>query len=61
MEDKLESMRLDASYDECKALRAAGRFTFWSCEQAPRMLHHANIDTATGRYFLGDVFKEPVR
>ena len=26
---------------------------------APRMLHHGNIDTATGKYQLGNVFKEP--
>lgn len=59
IEDRLESHPLNASYDECARLNFAGRHTFWECEQSPRMLHHGNIDTATGRYYLGNVFAEP--
>ena len=32
----------------------------WVCDDAPRMLHHANINTSNGRYYLGNVFNEPI-
>ena len=50
---------VDATYDECAALRYAGRFTLWECDDSPKMIHHGNMDTQTGRYFLGNVFDEP--
>ena len=45
---------------ECGDLRAAGNYTFWRCYEEPRLLHKANIDTETGRYGLGNIFKEPL-
>lgn len=57
--DKLDSTRLDATYSECADMCNSGRHTLWSCNRSPRMLHHGNIDTATGKYQLGNVFKEP--
>ena len=40
--------------------RYAGRHVLWVCDDAPRMLHHANINTSNGRYYLGNVFNEPI-
>ena len=37
----------------------AKRHTLWECDDSPRMLHHANINTTNGRYYLGNVFDEP--
>lgn len=48
------------SWEECRDMRYAGKFTLWSCNVPPRMIHHANMDTQTGRYGLGNVFAEPV-
>lgn len=58
-EDVLDSQRVNATYAECAALADAKRKVFWSCEDHPRMLHHGNIDTSSGKYFLGNVFLEP--
>lgn len=61
LEDRLDSKALggDVTLAKCAELNAnEGRKTFWSCNQSPRMLHHGNIDTETGRYYLGNVFAE---
>ena len=58
-EDKLDSKRLDGvTLDECAKFNSDGRKTLWSCNKSPKMLHHGNIDTATGQYLLGNVFAE---
>ena len=49
MGGELRTTELDLSYDECAKLRFSGRFTLWQCDDAPRMLHHGNMDTKTGR------------
>ena len=54
----------DLSFADCKKAAAAGATAgkvmhLWNCNEQPRMVHHANMDTATGRYFLGNVFAEP--
>ena len=49
----------NASFGECARMAAAKRHVLWECTQPPRMLHHGNIDTATGKYFLGNIFDEP--
>lgn len=58
IEDTLDTHAVDATYDECAGFNTAGRKTLWSCDQSPKMLHHGNIDTATGRYYLGNIFAE---
>ena len=56
---ELKSHTLPLNFSECGALQAAKRHTFWRCDVSPRMLHHGNIDTTSGRYYLGNVFLEP--
>lgn len=56
--DHLPHKHLNASQEECAKLRYSGRYTLWECDASPRMLHHGNIDTQTGRYQLGNVFDE---
>ena len=58
--DELDSHVLDISYEECgKLATEEKRHTYWACEESPKMLHHGNMDTETGKYQLGNVFLEP--
>jgi len=47
------------SYYACGDLRAAGNWTFWYCNEEPRMVHEANIDVISGKYRLGNIWAEP--
>jgi hypothetical protein len=49
----------NTDYDKCGKLRSGGRYTFWRCDDEPRMLHQANINTVTAQYSLGNIFIEP--
>jgi len=57
---KNPSTKLDVDYDTCATFRTIDkRFTYWRCNDEPRFFAHGQIDTATGNYFLGDIFNEP--
>jgi len=47
------------SFEACRDLRGAGNYTFWYCNDEPRMVHHANIDVTSGKYKLGNIFTQP--
>lgn len=58
------STTLTVDYDECAKLRNATkpnetRYTFWYCNDEPRMIIHGDMDTITGHYQLGNIFEEP--
>jgi len=50
----------DSTKDECMASAYGGKHVLWVCDDEPRMTHHGNINTTNGRYYLGNVFDEPV-
>jgi len=47
------------SYEACEDLRKAGNYTFWYCNDEPRMVHHLDLDVETGFYRLGNAFGQP--
>jgi len=56
--------KTDMTFAECKKAAADGAKAglvkhLWVCNDEPRMVHHANVDTQSGRYYLGNVFAEP--
>ena len=51
---------LNVSFDECRDSAYAGRHVLWVCDDEPRMTHHGNVNTSNGRYYLGNVFDEPI-
>ena len=58
-DDRLISHTVDGtSFEDCGKLAAGGRHTLWTCHQPPRMVLHGNMDTASGRYVLGNIFAE---
>jgi hypothetical protein len=52
---------LDVSKQTCMDYaNKEGRHMLWVCKESPRMIHHGNINTSSGRYFLGNIFNEPM-
>ena len=51
---------IGTDYDQCAQLRKEGRFTYWWCYDPPRLINHADINVTSGKYWLGNIFQEPV-
>jgi len=48
----------DTNYEDCGKMRNTN-YTFWYCNDEPRMIHVGNIDVVSDRYELGNVWNEP--
>jgi hypothetical protein len=64
IDNPLVTVPANMSWKECKKAAAAGAkagkvMHLWNCKDEPRLVHHANMDTQSGRYYLGNVFAEP--
>ena len=46
------------TYAQCGQLSSTNK-TLWLCNDDPKMVHQANIDVTTGKYYLGNIWNEP--